>query len=172
MNPKIIRKESIILAGLSFFGNPFELKDPWSEENEIGLLWQRLMALMGQKGEQYKRFIAREGVFYEVHIRHPDTSKTGEFEVFVGAEINLAGEIPVELVIKILPQTCYAVFCLEGKKIDSDWPYMIYQEWMPQAGYRPAFPFSFQYYDHRFKGMDKLANSVIDVYVPIHKSQE
>lgn len=172
MNPKIIRNESIILAGLSFFGNPFETKDPWSEENEIGLLWQRLMAFMGQNGAEYKRLITKEGVFYEVHIYHPDTSKTGEFEVFVGAEINQAGELPVEFVLKILPPTSYAVFCLEGEQINSDWPHMIYQEWMPQAGYISAFPYSFQYYDHRFKGMDNLAESVIDVYVPINKSPE
>ena len=172
MNPKIINQESIILAGLSFFGDPFATKNPWNEENEIGLLWQRLMAFMGQTGTDFKRIIAGEGVFYEVHIYHPDTKKTGEFEVYVGAEIKQVGELPVEMVIKILPPTTYAVFCLEGEQITSDWPFMIYQEWMPQAGYSSAFSFNFQYYDHRFKGMDNLAESVIDVYVPIIKSPE
>jgi predicted transcriptional regulator YdeE len=172
MNPKIIEGAPIILAGLSFFGDPFASKDPWSEENEIGLLWQRMMSFMGQKGADLKRIISEEGVFYEVHIYHPDTKKTGEFEVYVGAEINQIGELPVEMVIKILPSTSYAVFSLEGKQIESDWPHMIYQDWMPQAGYRSAFPFSFQYYDRRFKGLDKLDESVIDVYVPIIKTPE
>jgi predicted transcriptional regulator YdeE len=170
MNPRIIRNESIILAGLSIFGNPFETKDPWSEENEIGLLWQRLMAYMGENGADFQRIISKEGVFYEVHIYHPDTKKTGAFEVFVGAEIDQTGNLPVEFVIKILPSTSYAVFRLEGKQIESDWPHMIYKDWMPKAGYSSAFPFNIQYYDHRFKGLDKLDESVIDVYVPIIKT--
>jgi predicted transcriptional regulator YdeE len=47
---------------------------------------------------------------------------------------------------------------------------MIYDQWMPQAGYSSAHPFEFQYYDHRFKGVANLAESEIDVYVPIKKS--
>ena len=41
MDPKIIEKATILLAGFSFYGNPFDTKDPWTEENEIGKVWQR-----------------------------------------------------------------------------------------------------------------------------------
>ncbi len=167
MNPKIIRKEVMMLAGFSFFGNPFEAKDPWSEENEIGKLWHRFMAFMPQNASDLNHIIAQKEGFYEVHLSHPDTTVTGEFEVFVGAAIIQIKDLPVELVVKVLPPTQYAVFTIEGEQINSDWPHMIYQQWMPQAGYAAAYPFNFQYYDHRFKGIDNLADSVIDVYVPI-----
>ncbi len=167
MNPKIIKKEAMMLAGFSFFGNPFETKDPWSEENEIGKLWRRFIAFMQQHTSDLNLIVAEKDAFYEVHLHHSDTTVTGEFEVFVGAAIIHIKDVPVELVIKALPATQYAVFTMEGEQINSDWPHMIYQQWMPQAGYLPAYSFNFQYYDHRFKGVDYLADSVIDVYVPI-----
>lgn len=167
MHPKIIQKEAILLAGFSFFGNPFESKDPWSEENEIGKLWRRLMAFMQQNTLDLSHVIAQNDVFYEVHLSYPDTTVTGEFEVFVGVVISQLHDLPVELVVKVLPPVQYAVFTLTGEQISSDWPQMIYQQWMPEAGYSAAYPFNFQYYDHRFKGLDNLTDSVIDVYVPI-----
>ena len=167
MSPKIIKKEAIILAGVSFFGNPFETKDPWSEENEIGKLWHRFMVFMQQNTSDLSQIMAHKDVFYEVHITHPNTNVTGEFEVFIGTAIIQTKNLPVELVIKVLPPTKYAIFTIEGQEIDSDWHHWIYQDWLPQADYVAAYPFNFQYYDHRFKGLDKLAESAIDVYVPV-----
>ena len=167
MKPRIIKKEALILAGLSFFGNPFEEKDPWSEENEIGKLWHRLMALMKEHSFDLDRLMANRNVCYEVHLSHADTALTGEFEVFVGTALSEIKDLPIELVVKILPPAQYAVFTIEGEHINTDWTQMIYQRWLPQSGYVEAFPFNFQYYDERFKGMDNLTNSIIDVYVPI-----
>lgn len=169
MKPKIIQKEGLLLAGFSFFGNPFEEKDPWSEENEIGKLWRRLMTFIQQNASAVDRLAAQKDVFYEVHLSHPDTQVTGEFEVFVGLAVSSPTDVPVEWVVKVLPPSQYAVFTLVGEQINQDWPQMIYQEWLPQEGYAAAYPFNFQYYDHRFKGMDRLVDSVIDVYVPIQK---
>ena len=60
-----------------------------------------------------------------------------------------------------------AVFTFEGQQINSDWPRMIYQEWLPNSGYQEAYRYNFQLYDQRFKGIDRLDESAIDVYVPI-----
>ena len=167
MDPMIIKKETMMLAGFSFFGNPFETKDPWSENNEIGKLWQRFMDFFDQNVRGMKPILAQKVVLYEVHLFHPKSTKTGEYEVFVGTEIAQMEDLPVELLIKVLPATLYAVFTLEGEEINRDWHHMIYQQWMPQTGYSSAYPFSFQYYDERFKGVDNLAESVLDVYIPI-----
>ncbi len=169
----ILEKESIMLAGFSFYGDPFIAKDPWQEENEIGRLWQRFLGFFQTHAPVMKEIVDQSGVFFEVHLTHPATETTGEFEVFVGAPILHADNVPVELVCKVLPATRYAIFTLEGEEIAGDWHLAIYQEWMPQAGYTPSYPFSIQYYDERFKGLDNLAASSLDIYVPIrHESTQ
>jgi predicted transcriptional regulator YdeE len=167
MEPKLVEKETMMLAGFSFFGNPFATKDPWSVENEIGKLWQRFMSFTGQNPSTMGHIFDQKGVFCEVHLLHPGSTETGEYEVFVGAEISQLKDLPVEFVLKVLPASLYVVFTISGEQINSDWHQMIYQEWMPQAGYTSAYPFSYQYYDHRFKGVNNLADSVLDVYIPI-----
>ena len=162
----IVEKSQIVLAGFSFFGDPFSLSGEWTEENEIGRLWSRLMAFLTQHGDRLNH-LKQPSTGYEVHLEHAETPHKGHFEVFVGLEIDQVADVPVELVVKILPAATYAVFTLAGEQILSDWPRQIYHDWLPGSGYQPAYNFSFQFYDARFKGMDQLAESVIDVYVPI-----
>jgi predicted transcriptional regulator YdeE len=38
---------------------------------------------------------------------------------------------------------------------------------LPDAGYEMTGDYSFQRYDERFKGMDRIAESVLDVYIPV-----
>ena len=76
-------------------------------------------------------------------------------------------EVPIELLVKILPSTTYAVFTFKGEQITSDWARMIYHEWMAGSGYQVAHKYSFQLYDQRFKGLENLDDSEIDVYVPV-----
>ena len=70
------------------------------------------------------------------------------------------------MLAKILPPAQYAVFTLKGEQITSDWSKMIW-EWMSGAGYESAYPYGFQLYDQRFKGLDNLEGSELDVYVPV-----
>ncbi|GEM_PF-3859724 len=42
MEPTIRELDQIILVGFSFFGDPFAESSGWTEENEIGRLWNRL----------------------------------------------------------------------------------------------------------------------------------
>lgn len=166
MIPKIVDKEQIILAGFSFYGDPFELRGGWTEENEIGRLWQRFLRYMDEHNPSLNNLLV-ENVMYEVHIIHDETPRTGVFEVFTGFEVTNPLQIPVQMLAKILPASRYAVFTLEGEAISSDWHKSIESEWLPLAEYEMAGDFEFQYYDERFKGVDKIDESLLDVYIPV-----
>ena len=166
MKAKIIEKNQIILSGFSFFGDPFSISGEWTEDNEIGRLWKRFMNYMANHGNRIKN-IKNDKVMYEVHVENEETTSKGNFDVFVGLEVEKLEDVPVETVIKILPPTKYAVFTLEGQQISSDWHRMIYNEWMPGSGYQKAYKYLIQFYDQRFKGLENIDESVLDVYVPV-----
>ena len=155
MDPVIIQKEEIILAGMSFYGDPFGTHSFWEDENEIGRLWQRFMNYLGDKENCIIHTVNPEAT-YEVHVYNQETNTIGFFEVFVGLQVDVIETIPVELLVKVLPATTYAVFTFEGEAISSDW-YLKIDQWITAAGYERAYAFSFQYLDQRFKGVDHLA---------------
>lgn len=167
MEPTTIEKRQMILLGFSFFGDPFRISGGWTEENEIGRLWKRYMAFLTKHHQRIKH-VKTDAVMYEVHVEHEETAQTGEHEVFVGLEVEKLEDVPVEISVKILPPTTYAVFTLEGEQITSDWLKMIY-EWMSRSGYQLAYPYNFQRYDERFKGVQCIDESVLDVYVPVKR---
>ncbi len=167
MEPRIVQKERMLLVGLDFFGDPFQLSSGWTEENEIGRLWARLIQYMKEKELQ----IPLPEQMFEVHIEHFDTRVKGHFEVFVGFEIEKADLAPVDLVLKVLPANTFAIYTLKGKEISSDWETLLVQEWLSKSGYEIADPFNYQLYDERFKGMDRLHESEIDLYIPICKKK-
>ena len=170
MQPTIISKAEIKLVGMSFYGDPFETSAGWTGENQIGRLWQRLMAYLTEHGDEIPNRLPVEAC-YEVHVYGPETMSKGLFEVFVGLQVEQIGSIPVDLLAKILPATEYAVFTLDGAQIISDWHLEIGQ-WIKAAGYQNAHPFSFQYYDERFKGLDQIETSQLDVYMPVKKAAD
>jgi len=166
MEPTLVEKPQIMLVGLSFFGNPFAVSGGWTEENEIGRLWNRFMAYLTQHRDRIKHVLS-DTVMYEVHIEHPETRLSGEFEVFTGLEVERLEDVPVELSVKILPPVTYAVFTLQGQQIVSDWEKTIVSEWMSRSGYRNPYGYGFQLYDERFKGVQNIDESILDVYVPV-----
>jgi predicted transcriptional regulator YdeE len=165
MQPTIVHKDEIMLVGISFYGDPFETSAGWTEENQIGRLWQRLMGYLAENGDAIEPRVAAE-VSYEVHVYGPETLTKGLFEVFVGIPVSRLEAVPIDLLVKILPAAQYAVFTFQGKQISSDWHLEI-DQWIAKAGYRQALPFSFQYYDERFKGIDHIEESELDVYMPV-----
>lgn len=168
MEPKIVDKGQIILIGFSFFGDPFRTNAGWTEENEIGRLWNRFITYLAKNRKQIKN-IKNDMVGYELHMISEDTPIKGIYEVFVGLEVEKLEDVPADVLIKILPPTKYAVFTLQGKQITSDWSKLIFSEWMPGSGYQKSYEYGFQLYDQRFHGLDQLDESVIDVYVPIKR---
>lgn len=161
----IIEQGTITLVGVGFFGDPFSTSGEWTEENEIGRLWQRFFAYLAAHPPHLAHVVNAEQA-YEVHIEHAETPQKGHYEIFVGQAVSQLDDVPVELLVKILPAATYAVFTLQGQAIIGDWSQMI-ADWMANAGYRQRYTYGFQLYDRRFKGMDRLAESELDVYVPI-----
>ena len=166
MEPRIVEAQQMLLVGFSFFGDPFQVSGGWTEENEIGRTWKRFRSFLEEHPERLKHVTADE-VAYEVHIYHEETPQTGEFEVFVGLEVEELEEVPLEVCVKILPPAAYAVFTLQGEQIVSDWPMMVFGEWLPQAGYVGEHTHSIQRYDERFKGVDSIAESILEIYIPV-----
>ncbi len=167
MEPQLIDKDLIILVGFSFFGDPFKFSGGWTEENEIGRLWKRFTTYLQEAGGQIRHATAGGG-FYELHIDHPEMERTGEYEVFVGMEVDRLEDVPVRLSIKILPPTKYAVFTLVGQQIVADWSKEM-ADWLARSGYQRAYAYGFQYYDERFKSVQQIDESVLDAYVPVRK---
>lgn len=164
MEPRIIEKGQIMLVGFSFFGDPFAESSGWTEENEIGRLWNRFTTYLTDHRDCIKH-IKDDAFAYEVHVESEETAAKGHREVFVGVEVEKL-DAPVEMLVKILPPAQYAVFTLKGEQITSDWSRMIH-EWMSVAGYESAYEYGFQLYDQRFKGLNNLEGSELDVYVPV-----
>jgi predicted transcriptional regulator YdeE len=168
MKPTIVQKDEIILVGMSFYGDPFETSAGWTEENQIGRLWQRLMAYMAENPDAIQQRVPIQAS-YEVHVYGPETMSKGLFEVYVGLQVEHLEAVPVDLLVKILPATEYAVFTLQGAQIASDWHLEI-DQWIAAAGYQSARPYNFQYYDERFKGLDQIEDSQLDIYMPVKKA--
>jgi len=166
--PTLIEKSQTILVGFSFFGDPFTLSAGWTEENEIGRLWKRFMSYFSQNPTAIKH-IKATNVMYETHIYHEETPVTGEFEVFVGVEVEKLEDVPIETVVKLFPETTYAAFTLKGRQITSDWWKEIQDSWLPRLGYSGTYPYQFQCYDQRFKGLEPgaLEQSVLEVHIPL-----
>jgi len=168
MEPKIIKLDQMMLVGLSFYGDPFAESSGWTDENEIGRLWDRFLAYMAAHGDDIQH-IREENVAYEVHVEGTETAAKGFQEVFVGVEVTQLTEVPVNLLVKILPSATCAVFTLRGEEIAADWA-MIVGEWLDGSDtYESAATYGFQCYDERFKGVDNLAESELDIYVPLKR---
>ena len=165
MEPKITSLDLIYLAGMSFYGDPFSTHGAWSGENEIGRLWTRCMAYLEGHRDQLQSLWQAE-VMYEVHVYNDETISKGLFEVFVGGPLKAPEGVPPELLIKTLPAGEYAVFTLEGDEISTDW-YAAAETWIGEAGYQRAQSYIFQLYDERFKGVEQIEDSILDVYIPV-----
>ena len=166
MEAKIVTRDSICLIGMGFYGDPCSNASAWSEENEIGRLWKRFMGFWHKSPELIPN-VKDHNVALEVHIETAETKEKGYFEIFIGVIVEELKYLPLECVAKVLPPTQYAVFTLKGEEITADWGKKIYQDWLPASDYQLSYNYNIQYYDQRFKGMDKIAESTVDLYLPV-----
>lgn len=167
MDVRIAARGRMLLVGMAFFGDPFAKASAWDEENEIGSLWKRFFALLESGPGRIPDRIDAGTVGYELHIAAPDTNRTGRYEVFVGVEVSSLEAMPVSCVAKILPAADYAAITVRGDEIRGDWMGRLYSEIVPGLGRTADTSFSFERYDERFKGMDRLDESEIEYYVPL-----
>lgn len=175
MEPKILEKSEMTLAGMSYFG-PIG-GEGWSHENQIGKLWQRFNSFCETKWSLIEDHVINPKVGYEVSVwNDQEFEETKSVFVYVGVEVEGLEELPLELVFKVLPASTYAKLTPKGKRITT-WENGFYQGWLPKSGYQLAsyhdYHFQIQAYeDGRFKGLgEQLEESEIDVYVPVTQAQ-
>lgn len=170
MELRIERREPIPLAGMGFYGDPFGNASAWDEENEIGSLWKRFSAFLAASPAALPRPASSSGLWYELHILGPEAARSGRYEVFVGVELPSVAAIsgiPPALSAKVLPAAEYAVAVLAGREIASDWRDGLYREISAGLG-RTADPsLCIDLYGERFKGMDRLDESELEIWVPL-----
>jgi len=163
------KREKIFLVGYSFYGDPFTSNAGWTEENEIGRLWNRFMSYLQKVNDPIAGLIKNKE-WFEVWIENEESKNKGFFEIFVGTNIDSLDNVPYDLQIKVLPATEYAVFTVKGEQIKTDWAYQQYKKGLDTGKYRKSsFDFCIELYDERFKGVDKISESELDYYFPINK---
>ena len=165
MKAKTTDKKKIILVGMDFYGNLYEKAGGWSEQNAIGQLWNRFNSFYAKKKDSIKHLVSESG--YELWVDFEGEEDQKDNYIFVGLEVDMLDDLPLELVARILPESRYAVYTLKGDEIKSDWPSRVVSQWLPEAVLEQSFTYIIEYYDsQRFKGLDN-ADSELDIYVPV-----
>lgn len=164
MKTELVHLRSMLLGGVSFYGDPFSRKGGWDAENEIGKTCDRFLTYIAANPERpYSR---NQETVYEVHVYGEETASKGYFEVFVGEEVT-GSQLPVELNAKQFPESDYIKITLSGQEITGDWWQTLDTDILPAFNARRQLPYIIQAYDSRFKGMDQLDGSVMDAYIPV-----
>jgi AraC family transcriptional regulator len=166
MEPTFIERDEMLIAGMAFHGDPFHGGNGWTEDNEVGRLWSRFSRFWDNHRDSIKH-IVDPGKLYEIWIEPRDFKDTNESCLMIGVEISKIDDLPFELSVKSFPAGKYAVFTLKGDTIKTNWADEIFKKWLPNSGYQEAHKYLFEVYDDRFKGLDDLTNSELDVHLPI-----
>jgi predicted transcriptional regulator YdeE len=166
--PRFIESGQRLIAGFSFFGDPFRQAAGWDEDNEIGCLWKRWLDYFQRNSGQIPHLLHPE-IMFEIHIDHEGTREKGIFEIFTGVEVRSLEGLPTNVLVKVLPPVTYAVFTLQGEAITGDWGREIYQQWLPASPYETCGSYQIQQYDARFLGMDRIAESTLEILVPVRR---
>lgn len=165
MKTKLVHLNGLLLGGVSFYGDPFSVKSGWDSDNEIGNTCRRYTEIIAV----YPELVAStHRVFYEIHIYGSETADKGYFEVFVGEEVTTT-ELPIDLVSKYIPASDCLMATLTGKEITEDWWKRLDEEIFFKFGVKRNGSYIIEAYDERFKGMDQIEASEIDVYIPVIK---
>lgn len=161
--PELTEERQITLVGLDYHGDIFQQGEAWSTENAVGRLWQRFNGFYEKKKDTIKHLASEAG--YELWVDLEGEAGWDHY-IFVGVAVSKLEDMPLELVVRPLPATRYAIFTLKGEEIRSNWPEKLL-DWVAGAGLEQSYTYIFEYYDpQRFKGMDD-PEAELDVYVPV-----
>ena len=154
------------LLGLTFHGDPFHSASDWSQANEIGLLWKRFMTLYQKYAFLLEKLTDNPRAAYEFHFEPADFAQTAHLDIFVGFNQNLPGEIPLDFVVKPLPEVCYLTFT--STLADRSNLEFFFRNWLQdeKVDYIQAYPYVIQLYDERFRSMEDKS-SVIEWMIPV-----
>lgn len=165
MKYELIQMTELKMSGFVFYGDPFSTRAGWDGENEIGKLWKRFMAYVTS---EEKNFQMSDSFIYEVHIYNMETTDTGVFEVFVGAPA-LSEVSSYELSTKYFDASQYLHFTLTGPEIMSDWWQALETDILPKLKLKRRYPYILQRYDERFKGINEINESEMEVLIPVEE---
>ncbi|MGD2157252.1 MAG: GyrI-like domain-containing protein [Anaerolineales bacterium] len=176
MKPQIIQREQMTFLGLEYYG-PLS-GEGWSAGNAVGQLWQRYGVIWDKRKDVVEGKVIKPEFGYELMIwNENEFQDTKNFYIFVGAEIDPGQltDLPLEMVVRVLPASTYASFTVKGENI-TKWEDKFYKEWLPVSGYQLAYfnDYNLQiqaYEAGRFKGLgDLIEQSEVDVLIPIEKT--
>ncbi len=171
MEIDIIDKEALKLVGVDYYGPLGSLENG---KNPIENLWDRFAAFCENRWYTIEDIVVEEDVSYEVHMwNQEELEETRNFMAFIGVEIEELVNVPIELVVKVIPESRYARIRLVGDEI-ANWEELVYKEWLESSEYQVrlfgTYSLDYQRYDEKvFKGIDNLEDSRLDVYIPIEE---
>ncbi|MFO7793248.1 MAG: GyrI-like domain-containing protein [Candidatus Saliniplasma sp.] len=174
MKVDIIDKERLNLVGVDYYGPLRSLRD---NSSPIEKLWERFTFFCSNRWYTIEDIVVNEEVSYEVHLwNQEELEETRNFMAFIGVEVKEMNATPVELVGKFIPGEKYAKVTLMGEEIEN-WEELVYKEWLESSDYQVrlfgTYSLDYQRYDEKvFKGIDNLADSELDVFVPIEQYVE
>lgn len=150
MNPDMIKKEKIVLAGVSGFGN------------ETAEIWKRFINLYKEAPPPGKR----SEDSYEVRIYD---SLSEQERVFVGCEVNGSCDGYEILQIPSSEYASFDVYVKEGYESENS----AMEEWLVsnEKGYvrnlLEGKPYCIEHYDARFD--DSNDESIVEIWLPVKK---
>ena len=167
--PQIVELGPLMLAGVSFFGDPFTFHNEWEYDNEIGQLWSRFYQLLESEPD-FKQQVLSAVVQYEMHLMHPQSRETGAYEVFIGIPVQDAAQVPLHLLIKNAPAKRYLQYRVSGQAIMDDIQSMPIAKDAETLGVTVAPDYHFVGYDKEFLGMERLDESTVLIFIPLLES--
>ena len=167
--PQIVEIGPLMLAGVSFFGDPFTYHSEWVIENEIGQLWTRFYQLL-ENEPAFQQQVFSTNMQYEMHLMHPQSRETGAYEVFIGIPVQDARLVPVHFLIKYAPAKKYLQYRVHGQAIMDDIQSMPITEDTQALGVVAATDYHFVGYDQGFLGMERLDESTVLILIPLLES--
>jgi len=166
MEPKIIDRNQLIIAGMVYYGNPFHAADASPDQNEVGKLWGCFNTYYEKNTERFTGEVNPK-MAWELHITTDEYEETKEYYVMVGVEVSEIADLPLPIFAKVLPAGSYAVFTLRGEEMVKDWGKAIYKEWLPASEYEEALQITLEKYDEdRFRGWGE-PDSEVEIWVPV-----
>jgi predicted transcriptional regulator YdeE len=164
--PQIVVIGPMMLAGVSFFGDPFTYHTEWDNDNEIGQLWTRFYQLLESEPD-FNQQVINAGIQYEMHLMHPQSRSTGAYEVFIGVPVEELQSIPVHFLIKSTPARRYLQYRIGGQAIVGDIQQMPIAKDAESLGIKIAPDYHLVGYDQEFLGMDRLDESTVLILIPL-----
>jgi len=160
LKPKLIELPEFKVTGLQLYGN--------FAKGEYPQAWAKV-----SNDKHEINADCAGGFSYGVELYKKEIQT--EWHYLVGCEMlspsNLAQERGIELATRVIPANLYAVFPYHGeltmKRAGALYSY-IFNEWLPNNGYRHAGYYNFERYDKRFLGAQD-SGTEFELFVPIVK---